>query len=62
VARPPLSFGIAQDGIAAVSFRAHGREQTVRIKHNVWFYEGQSNVLGSITIHYANGETRTLTH
>jgi hypothetical protein len=60
--RPPLSFGIAQDGISAVSFRAHGREQTVRVKHNVWFYEGRSNVLGSITIHYADGHTKTLTH
>lgn len=61
-ATPPLSYGIAKDGITAVSFTAHGGEQTVPVKHNVWFYEGNSNVLRSITIHYANGSTRTLTH
>lgn len=61
-ATPPLSYGIARDGITAVSFTAHGREQTVPVKNNVWFYEGNSNVLASITIHYANGSTRTLTH
>jgi hypothetical protein len=61
-ATPPLSYGIAKDGITAVSFTAHGREQTVPVKNNVWFYEGNSNVLASITIHYANGSTRTLTH
>lgn len=61
-ATPPLSYGIARDGITAVSFEAHGREQTVPVKNNVWFYEGNSNVLASITVHYANGRTRTLTH
>jgi hypothetical protein len=61
-ATPPLSYGIARDGITAVSFRAHGRVQTVPVKNNVWFYEGNSNVLASITIHYANGRTQTLTH
>lgn len=61
-ATPPLSYGIARDGITAVSFTAHGREKTVPVKDNVWFYEGNSNVLASITIHYANGSTRTLTH
>jgi len=34
----------------------------VPVKNNVWFYEGNSNVLASITIHYANGNTRTITH
>ena len=61
-ATPPLSYGIARDGITAVSFKAHSREQTVPVKNNVWFYEGKSNVLASITIHYANGRTQTLTH
>jgi hypothetical protein len=61
-ATPPLSYGIARDGITTVSFKAHGREQTVPVKNNIWFYEGNSNVLASITIHYANGRTRTLTH
>jgi hypothetical protein len=58
----PLNYGIAKDGITAVSFTAHGSEKTVPVKNNVWFYEGQSNVLASITVHYADGHTRTLTH
>jgi hypothetical protein len=61
-ATPPLSYGIARDGVTAVSFKAHGREHAVPVKNNVWFYEGNSNVLASITIHYANGRTQTLTH
>jgi hypothetical protein len=58
----PLNYGIAKSGITAVSFRAHGNEQTVPVKNNVWFYEGWSNVLKSLTVHYANGTTRTLVH
>jgi hypothetical protein len=61
-ATPALSYGIARDGITAVSFKAHGREQTVPVKNNVWFYDGNSNVLASITIHYANGRTQRLAH
>lgn len=57
---PPISYGIARDGITAVSFTALGREQTVPVTNNVWFYEGRSNMGASITIHYANGSTRTL--
>lgn len=60
-ATTPLSYGIARDGITAVSFTAHGREQTVPVTNNVWFYEGRSNVGASITIHYTNGSTRTIT-
>jgi hypothetical protein len=32
----------------------------VPVKSNVWFYEGSSNVLNSITVHYANGTARTI--
>jgi hypothetical protein len=61
-ATPPLFYGVAKDGITAISFMAHGREQTVPVKSNVWFYEGNSNIFASITIHYADGSTRTRTH
>jgi hypothetical protein len=61
-ATQPLNYGIAKNGITAVSFRAHRREQTVPVKNNVWFYEGRSNALRSITVHYADGRTRTITH
>ncbi len=59
---PPITFGVAQNGITSVSFRAHGKQQTVPVTHNVWFYEGQSNILNSITLHYANGTSKTLIH
>ena len=61
-ATPPLSYGIAQDGISAVSFIAEGKETTVPVKNNVWAYEGRNQALRSITVHYANGTTQTLTH
>jgi hypothetical protein len=61
-ATPPLFYGIARDDITAISFRARGRTQTVPVKNNVWFYEGNSNLFASRTIHYANGNTRTVTH
>jgi hypothetical protein len=58
---PPLSFGLARNGITSVSFRAHGAEQTVRVIDNVWFYEGENSSLASITAHYRNGKTWTRT-
>lgn len=57
---PPLSWGLARNGITAVSFRAHNQEQTVRVIHNVWAYEGTNNSLKEITVHYTNGTTRTI--
>ncbi len=59
---PPVSFGVARDGVTAVSFRAHGHEVTVPVNHNVWAYEGTSNVLRSAIVHYASGTTTTLNH
>jgi hypothetical protein len=59
---PPLSFGIARDDVTSVSFRAKGTEQTVPVKNNVWFYEGTSSALASITVHYADGHTQTIDH
>ena len=61
-ATPPLTYGVAQNGITAVSFKAHGHETTVPVKNNVWAYEGQNGALRLLTVHYANGTTRTLVH
>lgn len=61
-ATPPLTYGVAQNGITAISFRAHGHQTTIPVKNNVWAYEGQNGALRSLTIHYANGTTRTLNH
>lgn len=60
--KPPVSFGVARDGVTAVSFRAHGHEVTVPVKDNVWAYEGASNVLRSATVHYADGTTTRLSY
>jgi hypothetical protein len=60
-ATPPLAFGVAQDGITAVSFMGGGSEHTVPITNNVWAYEGDSD-LRTITVHYADGTTQTISH
>jgi hypothetical protein len=61
-ATPPLAFGIAIDGVTSVSFMAAGAETTVPVTNNVWAYEGSSAALQSLTVHYADGTTETLTH
>jgi hypothetical protein len=57
-----LSYGIARDGVTALSFQAHGTEVTIPVSHNVWAYEGDSSLLQSFTAHYADGTTQTISH
>jgi hypothetical protein len=57
---PPFTFGVARDGVVAVSFVANGSEQTVLVKDNVWAYQGAAETLPSLTIHYADGSTQQL--
>lgn len=61
-ATPPLIYGIAQNGITAVTFIAKGKPKTVPVKNNVWAYEGTNRALDSLTVRYTDGTTRTLTH
>ena len=61
-ATSPLTYGVAKNGINAVSFRADGHRTTVPVRNNVWVYEGQNGALRSLTVHYANGTSRTLDH
>jgi hypothetical protein len=56
---PRVSYGLALDGVTAVSFKAGGAETTVLVNDNVWAYEGQAN-LRAITVHWKNGSTKTL--
>jgi hypothetical protein len=58
-ATPPVSYGLAVDGVTAVSFAAGGADTTVPVKDNVWAYEGQAD-LASVTVHWQNGSTQTL--
>jgi hypothetical protein len=57
---PPLSYGVALDGVTSLSFRAGGRIVTVPIRDNVWAYEGSSSVLAQATVHYASGRSQEL--
>jgi hypothetical protein len=59
-ATPPVSYGLALDGVTAVSFKAHRHQTTVPVMNNVWAYEGQNGALGSVTVHWENGSTQTL--
>jgi hypothetical protein len=61
-ATPPVTWGIAEDGVVAVSFQADNTEHTVPVVHNVWFYVGQSNAGRSLSVHYADGTTQVVTH
>jgi hypothetical protein len=56
-ASPPVSYGLATDGVTGVSFMAGGTETTVPVRDNVWAYEGRAN-LRSITVHWQNGSTQ----
>jgi hypothetical protein len=56
---PRVSYGLALDGVTAVSFTAGGAETIVAVKDNVWAYEGHAN-LRAITVHWENGSTQTL--
>jgi len=56
----PLAIGVAIDGVTSVSFRAGGVETTVPVEHNVWVYQGASNALQALTVHFADGRTQTL--
>lgn len=57
---PTISWGIALDSVAAVSFMAGGREVTVPVNSNVWAYEGAAPTLGSLTAHFKDGSTETI--
>jgi hypothetical protein len=59
-ASPAISWGIALDSVAAVSFMAGGHEVTVPVNNNVWAYEGAAPTHGSLTAHFKDGSTETI--
>ena len=60
----PPTFGIALDGVTAVSFEADGREVTVPVKDNVWIYPGDVffSAYSRLTAHFADGTRVVQTH
>jgi hypothetical protein len=59
-ATPTISYGIALDSVSAVSFMAGGQEVTVPVKNNVWAYEGSNSAIDSLTVHFNDGDTKTI--
>lgn len=56
-----LMFGVALDGVTAISFENAGKEVTVPVKDNVWVYDGASlPEAGALTAHFEDGTTVTL--
>jgi hypothetical protein len=56
----PINYGVALDGVSAISFMAGGHQVTVPVHDNVWAYEGDAAALESATVHFADGTTLVL--
>jgi len=54
---PLITYGVALDGIVAVSFTAGGKQVAVPVEDNVWAYEGPNSAFESLTVHHADGST-----
>jgi len=57
---PLITYGVTIDRVISVSFRGGGREHTIPVVGNVWAHEGDSSALRSLTVHIADGTSRTL--
>jgi hypothetical protein len=55
---PTLTWGVAIDGVSAVSFMAGGQEVMVPVQDNVWAYEG--DVGQDMTVHFNDGSSELL--
>jgi hypothetical protein len=60
--KPTIVYGVALDGVNAVSFEMAGHEVTVPVKDNVWVYEGPpgATLPEALTAHFADGTMVTL--
>jgi len=59
-ATPPVTFGVARDDVDSVSFRTGTKITSVPVRHNVWAYQGDSSATQSLTVHYSDGTSQTL--
>lgn len=59
---PLITYGVALDGVAAVSFVANGQTVTVPVQDNVWAFEGPNSAFDSLTVHYTDGTTTVLSY
>jgi hypothetical protein len=59
-ASPTVSFGVALDGITAVSWSAGKQgEVTVPVRHNAWVHLGNASFV-HFTVHFADGRTQEI--
>ena len=72
-ATPPITWGVARDGVTSVSFTIDGHDVTVPVVNNVWVYEGETPFPGeaavdvasgpvTVVVHYDDGTTETVTN
>lgn len=57
---PAISWGVALDSVASVSFTTGGHQVTVPVTNNVWAYEGAAPTHGTLTAHFRDGSTKTI--
>lgn len=61
--QPPVTFGVALDGVTSVSFQAgnypngQGQEVTVPVNDNLWIHPGAVVGLQPVTAHFSDGTT-----
>jgi hypothetical protein len=58
VSKPPLTYGVAQDDVASVSFGTPSGQVTVPVKNNIWSYEGDGVDLSSVSVAFDDGSTQ----
>lgn len=56
-----LTFGVARDDVASISFNTPSGQVTVPVENNVWSYEGDGVDLSSVTITFTDGSTEPFT-
>lgn len=56
-----LTYGVAKDDVASVSFTTSSGQVTVPVKNNVWSYEGDGVDLSSVTVTFEGGSTQPFT-
>ncbi|HZS29996.1 MAG TPA: hypothetical protein VFA37_01925 [Gaiellaceae bacterium] len=56
-----LTFGVARDDVASISFNTPSGQVTVPVKNNVWSYQGSGVDLSSVTINFQDGSSEPFT-
>lgn len=60
VTKEGLTYGVATDDVASVSFDTASGHVTVSVKNNVWSYEGDGVDLPSVTVTFHDGSSQPI--